>query len=200
VPPAAGRIAIYGRPYKKQRRLVGYVPQRESVDWDYPITVLDLVCMGLYRKIGWARPIRKEHRAVGMESLAKVGMTEFAHRQISQLSGGQQQRIFLARALAQDSTLYLMDEPFAGVDAKTERAIVTLLKELRSKNKTVIVVHHDLQTVADYFDWVLLLNTTVIAAGPVEEVFTQENLTKTYGGQLAVFQKQEKESELAYHG
>ncbi|MGX1901781.1 metal ABC transporter ATP-binding protein [Thermolongibacillus altinsuensis] len=190
IPRVKGDISIYGKPYKQQRHLVGYVPQRGSVDWDFPTNALDVVLMGRYGHIGlWKRP-RKEDVAVAMQCLEKVGMTSYAKRQISQLSGGQQQRVFLARALAQDASIYLMDEPFVGVDAATEKAIIELLNELKAKGKTVLVVHHDLQTVRDYFDWVLLLNKQVIAAGPTEEVFTYENLQKTYGGKLAFLSPQ----------
>jgi len=186
VPKASGSVSIYGKPYEKQRHIVGYVPQRESVDWDFPVNALDVVAMGLYRKIGWIRPVTKSHRNTALEALEKVGMAAYAHRQISQLSGGQQQRVFLARALAQDARLYFMDEPFAGVDVATERAIISLLKELKSAGKTCVVVHHDLQTVPTYFDHVVLLNMRLVDAGPVETVFNEENLKKTYGGRLTL--------------
>ncbi len=185
VPRSEGNILIYGKPYKKQRHLVGYVPQRESVDWDYPINVVDLVTMGLYRKIGWFKRVRRKHRDKALLALDKVGMSEFSDRQISQLSGGQQQRIFLARALAQESEIYFMDEPFAGVDAKTERAIVSIMEELRRQGKTIFVVHHDLATVRDYFDCLIMMNTTIIAQGSMQETFTAENLRQTYGGKLS---------------
>jgi ABC-type cobalamin/Fe3+-siderophores transport system ATPase subunit len=164
---------------------VGYVPQRESVDWDFPTSALDVVTMGLYGQIGWLRRPRPAPRA-GPRLPREGGHPHLAHRQISQLSGGQQQRVFLARALAQDARLYLMDEPFAGVDATTERAILSPAQELRSTGRTVVAVHHDLQTVAEYFDHVVLLNMRLIAAGPVEETFTDENLQRTYGGRLTV--------------
>ena len=186
VPRASGIVSIYGRPYAAQRHLVGYVPQRESVDWDFPVNALDVVAMGRYRKIGWCRPVTRRHREAAMEELEKVGMASYAGRQISQLSGGQQQRVFLARALAQDARIYLMDEPFAGVDVATERAIVALLKELKGAGKTCVVVHHDLQTVPTYFDHVILLNMRVVDAGPTDRVFTEENLKKTYGGKLTL--------------
>lgn len=186
VPKASGEVRIFGKPYTRQRNRVGYVPQRESVDWDFPVCALDVVAMGMYRKIGWFRPITRRYRRLAMEALDRVGMADYARRQISQLSGGQQQRVFLARALAQDADLYLMDEPFAGVDAATERAIVDILRELRSRGKSTLVVHHDLQTVSEYFDHVVLLNMRLIASGPTEEVFTRENLRKTYGGKLAL--------------
>ncbi|MFG0283166.1 MAG: metal ABC transporter ATP-binding protein [Phycisphaerales bacterium JB039] len=189
IPKASGRIEVYGRPYRRQRHLVGYVPQRESVDWDFPVSALDVVCMGRYGHIGWLRPVTRPHRAAAMEALDRVGMADYARRQIGQLSGGQQQRIFLARALAQDATLYFMDEPFAGVDAATERAIVTVLRDLRAQGRTVICVHHDLPTVSEYFDHVILLNTRIIASGPVAETFTQDNLRRTYGGRLNVLEQ-----------
>jgi manganese/zinc/iron transport system ATP- binding protein len=182
--PAAGRVLIYDRPYEEQRKLVGYVPQRGSVDWDFPTSVLDVVMMGRYGKLGWLRRPGNKEKEMALEALEKVGMTKYAHRQISQLSGGQQQRTFLARALVQDAQVYFMDEPFQGVDATTERAIVSLLKDLREAGKTVVVVHHDLQTVPEYFDWVTLLNVRRIASGPVGQVFTEENLRLAYGGKV----------------
>jgi manganese/zinc/iron transport system ATP- binding protein len=186
IPCASGRVEVYGLPYAKQRAIVGYVPQRESVDWDFPVSALDVVMMGRYGKMGWFRRPGKADREAALVCLNKVSMADFANRQISQLSGGQQQRVFLARALAQEARLYFMDEPFAGVDAATERAIVTLLQELRAQGKTVVAVHHTLQTVKEYFDHVILLNMRVVANGPVEETFTPDNLHKTYGGKLSL--------------
>ncbi len=186
VPRASGQVEFWGQPYRRVRSRIGYVPQRESVDWDFPVSALDVAAMGRYAKVGWCRPVTRGHKAAALACLERVGMESFAHRQISQLSGGQQQRVFLARALAQESDLYFMDEPFAGVDAATERAIVAVLRELRATGKTVIVVHHDLQSVPMYFDQVILLNMRVVAAGPVDEVFTEENLRKTYGGRLTL--------------
>lgn len=186
IPKASGRVNIYGKPYRAQRRMVGYVPQRESVDWDFPVSAEDVVAMGKYGQMGWFRPVRRHHREAAREALERVGIGHLADRQISQLSGGQQQRVFLARALLQDASLYFMDEPFAAVDAATERAIVALLHDLREQGRTCLVVHHDLATVAQYFDWVVLLNLRVVASGPVNEVFTKENLQATYGGRLAV--------------
>jgi manganese/zinc/iron transport system ATP- binding protein len=185
VKPAAGRIAVYGKPYAEQRQLVGYVPQRGTVDWDFPTSVLDVVTMGRYGALGWIRRPGRTERAAALDALGHVGMQDFADRQISQLSGGQQQRVFLARALVQEAQVYLMDEPFQGVDATTERAIVQLLQELRGAGKTVVAVHHDLQTVSEYFDSVTLLNVRRVASGPVEDVFTEENLRLTYGGRAA---------------
>ena len=184
IPAAAGSVEIFGRPYSTQRRRVGYVPQRGSVDWDFPTTVQDVVLMGRYGALGWfKRPGRRE-KEQALQALEKVGMAEFAPRQISQLSGGQQQRVFLARALVQEAEVYFMDEPFQGVDARTERAIIELLKELRAQGRTVIVVHHDLQTVREYFDWITLLNVRRIASGPVNSVFNEENLRLAYGGRV----------------
>lgn len=185
-PKASGRVRVFGDSYARNRDRVGYVPQRESVDWDFPIDALDVVTMGLYREIGWCRPVGRSHRQRAMEALERVGVADLAGRQISQLSGGQQQRTFLARALVQDADLYFMDEPFAAVDASTEAAIVELLRDMRAAGKTALVVHHDLQTVPDYFDSVILLNMRVVAHGPVAEVFTPENLQKTYGGRLTL--------------
>ena len=186
---AAGQVLVHGRPYAEQRKLVAYVPQRGSVDWDFPTSVLDVVMMGCYGSLGWLRRPGRKQREAAMAALAQVGMQDFAERQISQLSGGQQQRVFLARALVQDARLYLMDEPFQGVDAKTERAIVDVLRQLRQAGKTVVVVHHDLETVSEYFDQVLLLNVRRIASGPVDEVFTEENLRLTYGGRVPFLQR-----------
>jgi manganese/zinc/iron transport system ATP- binding protein len=184
--PAAGRALVYGRPFEQARRWVGYVPQRGSVDWDFPTSALDVVQMGLYGELGWFRRPGRRERQRAMGCLEKVGMVELAGRQISQLSGGQQQRVFLARALAQDAHLYLTDEPFAGVDYKTEQAIVALLRELRAAGRTVVVVHHDLGTVAEYFDRVVILGAgRLVAEGPVEEVFTPENVATAYGGAVA---------------
>ncbi|WP_252314972.1 metal ABC transporter ATP-binding protein [Sinobaca sp. H24] len=190
IPKSSGNVEILGSSVRSQKKNIGYVPQRGNVDWDFPTNALDVVMMGRYAQIGWLkRPSRKD-KALAVEALERVGMKEYADRQISQLSGGQQQRVFLARALIQDAQVYFMDEPFAGVDATTERAIIDLLKELKEKGKTVIVVHHDLQTVTEYFDWVLLLNQRLIACGPVEQTFTSELLQKTYGGRLSFIQQE----------
>jgi manganese/zinc/iron transport system ATP- binding protein len=184
VPLASGRVDIFGRTMREARSLVGYVPQRESVDWDFPIDAAGVVTMGTYARLGWFRRAGAAQRERAMHALAQVDMSEFAQRQIGQLSGGQQQRVFLARALAQDAALYLMDEPFAGVDAATERAIFDVLQGMRNAGKTVVAVHHDLQTVPRYFDHVIMLNMRLVAAGAMSDVFTQENLQKTYGGRL----------------
>lgn len=189
IPKVRGDVFIYGKSYAQQRKMIGYVPQRESVDWDFPTSALDVVMMGRYGHLGWFKRPGMNERRIAMECLAKVGMTDFAGRQISQLSGGQQQRIFLARALAQDAKLYFMDEPFVGVDAATEKAIITLLNELKKQGKTVLVVHHDLSTVKEYFDWVMLLNVSLIDIGPTDSVFTAHNLQTAYGGRLAVLDR-----------
>ncbi|HSL64746.1 MAG TPA: metal ABC transporter ATP-binding protein [Gaiellaceae bacterium] len=185
VRPAAGRVEVFGRPYEEQRRLVAYVPQRGSVDWDFPTSVLDVVTMGRYGALGWLRRPGRAEREAATAALEQVGMAAFAGRQISQLSGGQQQRVFLARALVQDARVYLMDEPFQGVDAVTERAIVDLLRRLREDGRTVVAVHHDLQTVPEYFDEVTLLNVRRVASGPVAEAFTEEHLRTAYGARSA---------------
>lgn len=181
VDPLAGTILIDGKDFKSQKKKIAYVPQRGSVDWDFPTKVLDVVMMGTYGKLGWVKRPGKKEKDQALKALEKVGMLDFYDRQISQLSGGQQQRVFLARALVQDAEMYFMDEPFQGIDATTELAIIALLKELKNQGKTVIVVHHDLDTVPEYFTWVLLLNIQVIACGPMETTFTTENLKKTYG-------------------
>lgn len=183
-PALNGTVKFFNESYNKVKKRIGYVPQRGSVDWDFPTDAWDVVTMGLYGQIGWLRRPTRKHKQKAYEALEKMGMADYADRQISQLSGGQQQRVFLARALVQDADMYFMDEPLAGVDAATERAIMTILKELKAKGKTVLVVHHDLQTVEDYFDHVLLLNRTIINHGKTEDVFTMENIVKTYGGNM----------------
>jgi manganese/zinc/iron transport system ATP- binding protein len=180
VPIAAGSVRLLGLTLPEVRNRVAYIPQRGSVDWDFPTNALDVVTMGRYGHLGWFRRPGKRDRDLAIECLDKLGMADLAHRQISQLSGGQQQRVFLARALAQEADLYLMDEPFVGVDAVTERAIVKLLHDVRDSGKTVVAVHHDLESVRDYFDNVALLNVELIASGPVPIVFTEENLRATY--------------------
>jgi manganese/zinc/iron transport system ATP- binding protein len=186
VPVTSGEVRLFGRPVAEVRRRVGYVPQRESVDWDFPVSVLDVVLMGTYGRLGWVRRPGKAEREWARECLAEVGLAEFAGRQIGQLSGGQQQRTFLARALAQRADVYFMDEPMAGVDAATERVVFRLLERLRGEGKAVIAVHHDLRTVPEYFDQVVLLNMRLVAAGPTGTVFTTENLRRTYGARLEV--------------
>ncbi len=188
IPSLSGEVEIFGGTYKQNRKKVGYVPQRESVDWDFPTNALDVVTMGRYGHLGWFKRPGKKDKQFALECLDKVGMLQYADRQISQLSGGQQQRVFLARALGQDANLYLMDEPFVGVDAATEKAIISLLMNLKKQGKTVLVVHHDLNTVKEYFDWIMLLNVKLIGIGPTEQLFTKEYLQNTYGGSLALLE------------
>ncbi len=190
IKPISGKVLFNGKSYESQRRYIGYVPQRGSVDWDFPTSVLDVVLMGTYGQIGWIKRPGKKQKEMALNAIKEVGMETFSQRQISQLSGGQQQRVFLARALVQDADIYFMDEPFQGVDAKTEKAIIHILKKLRKRGKTVIVVHHDLQTVKEYFDWVTLLNTRLIKYGNVDEVFTDENLKMTYGSSVRVLSRE----------
>lgn len=180
IKPITGEVRFYGEKYSKVRDRIAYVPQRGSVDWDFPTTVFDVVEMGRYGKVGWLKRVGKIDKEKTREAIKMVEMEEFSDRQISQLSGGQQQRVFLARALVQEADIYFMDEPFQGVDNKTEKSIIKILKKLRDENKTVIVVHHDLQTVKEYFDYVTFINVSVVASGPVEEIFTPENIEKTY--------------------
>lgn len=186
LPLSSGYINVLNKPLKEVRDKISYVPQRESVDWDFPTSVYDVVMMGRYGQLGLLKRPKKADKEIVMDSLSKVGMEAFKDRQISQLSGGQQQRVFLARALAQQADIYFMDEPFAGVDAATEKAIVELLRQMSADKKTVIVVHHDLQSVARYFDWIILLNMRLVASGPIEKAFTPELLQETYGGKLTL--------------
>lgn len=199
VPLSSGYVKIMDQDLKKLRKKVSYVPQRQSVDWNFPARVMDVVMMGRYPHTGLFGRLKADDIAIAKEALDQVGMLPFASRQISQLSGGQQQRVFLARALAQQADLYLMDEPFAGVDASTEKALIELLQGLKSQGKTVLVVHHDLQSAQAYFDHLVLINSRLVAAGPTEEVFNEENLTQTYSGKLTILSKMAalvKESEL----
>lgn len=178
IKPISGRVLIDGEPYKNQD--IAYIPQSGTVDWDFPTNVFDVVLMGRYGKVGWFKRLKKEDKDKAIEAIEKVKMSEFKKRQISQLSGGQQQRVFLARALVQEAEIYFMDEPFKGVDATTEKTIINLLRELKNKGKTLIIVHHDLRTVKEYFDNVILLNKRVINYGSVEETFTDENIDEAY--------------------
>jgi manganese/zinc/iron transport system ATP- binding protein len=189
VPTASGYTRTLGAPINTVRRAIAYVPQRESVDWDFPVSVLDVVLMGRYGKLGWFRRPSRNDRIAAERCLEMVGMSHASRRQISQLSGGQQQRVFLARALAQEASLYLMDEPFAGVDATTEHAIIEILRNLRDSGKTVVAVHHDLQTAPEYFDWMVLLHFHLVASGPTNTVFTPDNLQKTFGGRLSILDR-----------
>ena len=186
LPLGSGYVKIFDRPLDKVRDRVSYVPQRESVDWDFPTSVFDVVLMGRYAKLGLLKRPGNRDKAIAMDCLQKVGMEGFVKRQISQLSGGQQQRVFLARALAQEADLYFMDEPFAGVDAATDAAILKILQDLTAEGKTVVVVHHDLQSAATFFDWIVLLNLRLVASGPIDQVFTHDLLQEAYGGKLTV--------------
>ena len=188
IPLASGSVQVFGESVERVRKRIGYVPQRESVDWDFPVTVLDVVLMGTYGRLGWFRRPGHKQRQWAMQCLEQVGLADLASRQIGQLSGGQQQRTFLARALAQSAELYLMDEPLAGVDAATEEVIFSLLTQLRRDGKTVIVVHHDLRTVPKHYESVIMLNMRLVAAGPTDATFTTDNLQKTYGGRLAILE------------
>ncbi|MBM7540450.1 metal ABC transporter ATP-binding protein [Amphibacillus cookii] len=189
IPKHSGAVKVYEQSFRQQKHLIGYVPQRNEVDWDFPTNARDIVLMGRYRKIGFFKRAKKRDIEIADQCLDKVGMLDFATRQISQLSGGQQQRVFLARALAQDASIYFMDEPFSGVDAATEKAIIHLMKEWKNEGKTVLVVHHDLQTVEEYFDRVLLLNKVPIEYGETQTVFTMDNLERTYGGKISFLER-----------
>jgi manganese/zinc/iron transport system ATP- binding protein len=190
VSPVAGSIRIFGRPRERIRGEIAYVPQRTSLEWDFPTDVLDVVTMGTYGRLGWLRRVGQQQREEAAEALRSVGMEAYARRPIAQLSGGQQQRVLLARALVQGAEIYMLDEPFQGVDAPTERTIIEVLDGLAGAGKTILVVHHDLQTVPQYFDQVLLLNVRAIAAGPVAEVFTEDNLRMTFGGRVGVLARE----------
>jgi len=187
VKPISGFVELFGKPISEVRQRIAYVPQRESVDWDFPITVIDLVLMGRYGKLGVCRWPKKADYAAAEHYLDLVGMSKYAHRQISQLSGGQQQRVFLARALLQEADVYFMDEPFAGIDHTTETALVKVLQQLIKDGKTVFVVHHDLNTVNEYFDWLIALNMRLVASGPMSEVYHTDILNATYGVSYALF-------------
>lgn len=189
VKSSSGYVKIFEKELSEVRDKISYVPQRESVDWNFPASVMDIVLMGRYRNSNLMRRLKTKDMEIAAASLEKVNMLEYSKRQISQLSGGQQQRVFIARSLCQGADLYIMDEPFIGVDAATEEAILTLLMEMRNQGKTVIVVHHDLQTAKEFFDWIVLLNTRLVAAGPTKEVFTEKLLQEAFGGKLNVLSK-----------
>jgi len=200
IQPISGKVAFFGQPLKNVRQRVAYIPQRGSVDWDFPVTVRDVVLMGRFGRLGMFRWPRQADISATEHYLDKVGMLPYASRQISQLSGGQQQRVFIARALVQEADIYFMDEPFAGVDVATEKVIMDLLHQLKAKGKTVFVVHHDLNTVESYFDWVILLNMRLVACGEYEDAFTQETVKSTYGKSSALFEEAQKLSRDKSHG
>jgi manganese/zinc/iron transport system ATP- binding protein len=191
--PDTGYVKLFGTSLEEVRKRISYVPQRESVDWEFPATVYDVVMMGRYGRLGLTGRPGKIDKAFVEEALEKVGMSTFRNRQIGQLSGGQQQRVFLARALAQQADLYFLDEPFVGVDAATEQAIIEILHAMKLAGKTIVVVHHNLQTAERYFDWLVLLNMRLVASGPTAQVFTPALLHDTYGGKLTLL------SSLAQH-
>lgn len=195
VQPISGKVEFFRQPLADVRLRVAYVPQRESVDWDFPITVRDLVLMGRYGRLGLCQWPRQADWAAVDHYLETVGMTQYADRQISQLSGGQQQRAFIARALVQEADIYFMDEPFAGIDLASETVIMNILRQLRAKGKTVFVVHHDLNTVEEYFDWAILLNMRLVACGSVTQVFNADTLNATYGKSYALFDEALKLSQ-----
>jgi manganese/zinc/iron transport system ATP- binding protein len=186
IPSSSGFTKFFDRSLKQVRQKISYVPQRGSVEWDFPATVFDVVLMGRYGRLGLFQKPNRADKEIALESLKKVNMEGYKDRQIAQLSGGQQQRVFLARALTQQADLYLMDEPFVGVDASTERAIVDIMEVLKAEGKSIIVVHHDLQSARKYFDWMILLNMRLVASGPIEDVFTDDLLQETYGGRLTL--------------
>lgn len=188
-PLSSGYVEIFGSQLEEVRNRISYVPQKESVDWDFPASVMDVVLMGRYSPKNLFKRISKRDRDLAAEALEKVNLLEYSDRQISQLSGGQQQRVFIARSLTQNADLFIMDEPFVGVDASTEQAILKLMQEMKQQGKTVIVVHHDLQTAKDYFDWIVLLNTRLVASGPKAEIFNEDMLQEAYGGKLNVLSK-----------
>lgn len=189
VPALSGSVSYFGKPLCQMRGTIAYVPQRKSVDWDFPVTVLDVVLMGIYSHKGFWNWVSKAERREAMQTLERVGMTKYAHRQISDLSGGQQQKVFLARAMMQKANVFLLDEPFTGIDMTTESALLELFQELKKEGKTLVVIHHDLSTVEKEFDWVCLLNTRVVASGPRDEVLTNQNIRNTYGGKTAAFEE-----------
>jgi manganese/zinc/iron transport system ATP- binding protein len=184
LPADSGYVRTFGKPVEEVRERVSYVPQRQSVDWDFPATVMDICEMGRYKQGRLFGRLSKLDREIAADALERVGMTAYKNRQIGELSGGQQQRVFIARSLAQQAELYLMDEPFVGIDAASEETIIALLEDMRSEGKTVVLVHHDLHTAIEFFDWIILLNTRLVASGPKAEVLTEENLRTAYGGKL----------------
>lgn len=199
LPISEGVMTVLGEAPGKKLTSIAYVPQKESVDWDFPIQVFDVVLMGTYARLGMFRRVGRAQRELALDCLRLMGIEDLRDRQISELSGGQQQRVFLARAMAQQADVYMMDEPFVGVDAKTERKIIEVLKRERDRGTGIFVVHHDLATIRNYFDEVILLNQTVVAAGAVAEVFTPDNLRRTYGGSVHLFEEPSPELSVSDH-
>ena len=195
IKPDVGEVYLFDKEVSQTRGLVAYVPQRGTVDWDFPITVREVAAMGRYGHRRWWQDLRRKDYARADEALEMVRMSEFSKRQIGQLSGGQQQRVFMARALAQDAEILLLDEPFAGVDAATERAILDVLQKTKSEGKTVVVVHHDLATAAEYFDQLVLLKQRLFGFGPPSVVLNPELLCDVYEGNLRVFAELSKQSK-----
>ena len=189
VPMVGGSVRFFGRPLREVRSRVGYVPQRETVDWDFPVNVMDVVLMGTYGRLGWFRRPGIRERQLARDSLDRVGLADLAGRQIGRLSGGQQQRVFLARALTQQADVYLLDEPMAGVDMRSQEQIFRVLAELKAEGRLVVVVHHDLRTAAEWFDRVALVDMRLVAAGPTAVVLTPENLQRTYAGHIDVLEE-----------
>jgi manganese/zinc/iron transport system ATP- binding protein len=189
VPTVGGSVRFGGRPLREVRSRVGYVPQRETVDWDFPVNVMDVVLMGTYARLGWFRRPGARERELARASLDRVGLADLADRQIGRLSGGQQQRVFLARALAQEADIYFLDEPMAGVDMRSQEGIFRVLADLRAAGRLVIVVHHDLRTAAEWFDRVALIDMRLVATGPTAAVLTPENLRRTYAGHIEVLEE-----------
>ena len=186
LPISDGEVKIAGENLDKIRQKIAYIPQKDAVDWDFPATVMDVVLMGRYGKKSLFKRLNLADKQIAIDSLKKVELFDFADRHISELSGGQKQRVFIARALTQEADIYFMDEPFAGVDAASEKKIMDILLEMQKNGKSIFVVHHDLHSASTYFDWIVLLNIQVIASGPIKETFTQENLQKTYQNKLTL--------------
>jgi manganese/zinc/iron transport system ATP- binding protein len=189
VPTVGGYVRFYGEPLARVRGRVGYVPQRETVDWDFPVSVMDVVLMGTYGRLGWLRRPGKKERVLAAECLERVGLADFAGRQIGRLSGGQQQRVFLARALAQEADIYFLDEPLAGVDVRSQEQIFRVLADVRDEGGLVVVVHHDLRTAVEWFDRVALIDMRLVATGPTSEVLTPENIRRTYAGRIELLEE-----------
>lgn len=200
VRPLSGKIEFFDKPLKEMRNKIAYVPQKDSVDWDFPMTLLDLVLMGAYGRLGFCRFPGKKEKTKALELLRRVGLESFAKRQINELSGGQKQRAFIARALFQEADIFFMDEPFSGVDIASSEVIHQILIDLKNEGKSLFVVHHDLETVASTYDWVILLNTRLIASGTVSAVFTPEMINRTYGQEVMLLDRAVRLTELKKKG